>query len=84
MPRFRILSKIFACVGPLGYASVCVSWRLTAANSYKETTVVQHMYICITKIIAKTLCITGWQPDAVTGDAFELLKFNKLLAFQAI
>ena len=27
------------------HASVCVSWRLTAANSYKETTVMQHIFI---------------------------------------
>ena len=25
------------------YAGACVSWRLTAANSYKETTVIQYI-----------------------------------------
>ena len=33
------------------YASVCVFWRLTAANSYEETTVMQHIF---SSVIAKT------------------------------
>ena len=46
------------------YAGACVSWGLTAANSYKETTVIQYI-------------MHNRPVETVTGDAFELIKSSK-------
>ena len=48
------------------YAGACVSWRLTAVNSYKETTVIQY--------IASNNIVHNRPVETVTGDAFELIK----------